>query len=137
MGGPEPDDLPALKDPPARVTVAITPKSESNFYVGCTAKVSGAGVFVATPTPIGVGRAVELAIELPGQEPVRARGTVRWLQESSEADGTVSGMGVRIDRLAHVDARRILEFARARPPMIFDDEEGATRGSGSPFALVG
>src|SRR5882757_753111 len=128
------DDLPALKEPRGKVTVSITGESESNFYVGFTEKVSDGGVFVATHAPMRIGCTIDLEIVLPGHEPLRTRGTVHWLREYSEENGTVPGMGIRFDRLSNADAPRIAEFAAMRTPMFFDDETGAIP---SPWALVG
>jgi uncharacterized protein (TIGR02266 family) len=131
------DDLPALMHPRVEVTVAITAESESNFYVGFKEGVSSGGVFVATHAPMSIGCAVDLAIVLPGQETIRARGTVRWLREYSEANGTVPGMGIGFGRLSSADARRIEEFERARAPLFFDDATSASEHVPSPWALVG
>jgi uncharacterized protein (TIGR02266 family) len=136
MGQPEPDDLPALKVPRIQVTVAITDEGESNFYVGVAEKVSGGGVFVATHALMSIGSAIDLSVLLPGQEPIRARATVRWLRYG-DANGTIPGMGIRFDRLSSGDARRILNFAEIRPPMIVDDEARASGQILSPWALVG
>jgi uncharacterized protein (TIGR02266 family) len=130
-------DLPALKEPRAKVTVAITAESESNFYVGFTEKLSDGGVFVATHAPWSIGRAVDLEIALPEQPPILARGTVRWIREYSEANETVAGVGIRFDRLTSHDATRILEFAKSRAAMFFDDEAGSSERIPSPWGLVG
>jgi uncharacterized protein (TIGR02266 family) len=136
MGEPEPDDLPALKVPRIQVTAAITDESESNFYVGVTEKVSGGGVFVATHALMSIGCPIDLTVLLPGEEPIRARGTVRWLRYA-EANGTLPGMGIRFDRLSSGDVRRILKFAETRPPIVVDDEARASGRLHSPWALVG
>jgi uncharacterized protein (TIGR02266 family) len=137
MGEADTTDLPALKEPRAKVTVAVTAESESNFYVGFSENVSEGGVFVATDALMRIGTVVDLEITLPGQAPFGARGTVRWLQEDSEANGTVSGMGIRLDRLASADTNRIVEFATARAPMFFEIEAGSSERILSPWALVG
>jgi hypothetical protein len=55
MGASDTDDLPALKEARAKVSVGITVESESNFYVGFTERVSDGGVFVATHAPMRIG----------------------------------------------------------------------------------
>jgi uncharacterized protein (TIGR02266 family) len=112
--------------PRVEVMLAVSIGSESNFYAGFTENLSECGIFVATHAPLKLGSSVDLSIALPHEEPIRARGTVRWLRPYSEANETVPGMGIRFDRLSMRDAERIHEFASARAPMFFDDETEST-----------
>jgi uncharacterized protein (TIGR02266 family) len=100
----------------------VTVDSDSNFYVGFTENLSDGGVFVATHVPRPIGCAVSLVIALPDQAPIRAKGTVAWIREYSEAIDAVPGMGVRFDEVTPDDVNRIREFGQARQPMFFDGE---------------
>ena len=112
--------------PRVEIMLAVSIESESNFYAGFTENLSECGIFVATHAPLKLGSSVDLSIALPHEDPIRARGTVRWLRPYSEANETVPGMGIRFDRLSMRDAERIHEFAKARAPMFFDDETERT-----------
>ena len=64
----------------------------------------------------------DITLKLPGQpEPIRARGTVRWIREFSETSDTTPGMGLRLvmnDR----DLPRVRRFLSTRPPLFFDED---------------
>jgi uncharacterized protein (TIGR02266 family) len=104
------------------VTLMVTVDSDSNFYVGFTENLSDGGVFVATHVPRPIGCSVNLAIALPNQMPIHAKGTVAWVREYSESNEAAPGMGVRFDQISQQDVSRVLEFSRARQPMFFDGE---------------
>src|SRR6185295_8652321 len=111
-----------VREQRVEVTVLVTMESDSNFFLGFTENLSEGGVFVATHASSEIGSSVDLVIMLADQEPIRARGKVRWLREYSEANGTVPGMGIRFDGLSPSDGRRISEFTMMRAPLFFDDE---------------
>ena len=109
--------------PRVQVLLAVSLQSASNFYAGFTENLSEYGVFVATHAPLSIGCTVEVAISLSAEEePIRARGTVRWLRPYSEPSGMTPGMGVRFDRLSSKDSARVQAFCEARAPIFFDDE---------------
>jgi uncharacterized protein (TIGR02266 family) len=110
-------EVPALE-----VSLMVDLDSESNFYVGFAEDLSDGGIFVATHAPRNIGSRVDIAISLPNEKPMRAKGTVKWVREYSEAIEGVPGMGIQFDRISRQDVDRILEFARRRPPMFFDGE---------------
>jgi uncharacterized protein (TIGR02266 family) len=109
---------------PARVevTLAVGIENESNFYAGFTENMSECGVFVATYALLRVGTKIDLSITLPNGAEIRAIGTVRWLRQYSESNGTSAGMGIRFDRISSRDAALVQEFTESRAPMFFDDE---------------
>jgi len=104
------------------VSLMISVDSDSNFYVGFTENLSDGGVFVATHAPRPIGCLVHLAIALPNQLPIRAKGRVAWVREYAEGSDAAPGMGIRFDQVAPEDVTRILEFGRARQPIFFDGE---------------
>jgi uncharacterized protein (TIGR02266 family) len=108
--------------PRIEVMLWVTNESESNFYAGFTENLSECGVFVATHAPLELGSKVDLCISLSQTEPIRARGTVRWLRAYSDSNETAPGMGIRFDRLPAKEADRVNEFTKSRAPMFFDDE---------------
>jgi uncharacterized protein (TIGR02266 family) len=118
--------------PRLEVSLAVSVASNSNFYVGFAENLSDGGIFVATHAPRPIGCSVDLVVALPDQAPIRARGTVAWLREYSEANDTVPGMGIRFDEVSPPDVTRILAFARTRPPMFFDGEIVIAEGVASP-----
>jgi uncharacterized protein (TIGR02266 family) len=103
--------------------VEVGLESDSNFYMGFSENISEGGLFLATYSIRPVGTELDLSLKLPYQEePVRARGTVRWVREFSESSDAPPGMGVRFERIAEEDEPRIRAFLSSRPPMFFDDE---------------
>jgi uncharacterized protein (TIGR02266 family) len=110
------------RQPRLDVSLTVSFDSGSNFYVGFTENLSDGGVFVATHVPRPIGSTVGLLIAMPNGTPIRARGTVAWIREYSEANDAVPGMGIRFDEVSREDVDRILEFARSRQPIFFDGE---------------
>jgi uncharacterized protein (TIGR02266 family) len=106
--------------PRLEVSLAVGIDSDSNFYVGFTENLSNGGIFVATHAFAAIGSSVGLVIELPNQTPIRAKGTVAWIREYSEANETTPGMGIRFEEVSQQDVDRILEFAKTRQPIFFD-----------------
>lgn len=100
----------------ARVRLAVTVASGSNFYVGQTENLSEGGVFVATLFAQPVGARVELAVHLDdGRGPLRIEGEVRWVRAAEP--GVTGGMGVRFRELPAEDLERIRAFTRLRGPL--------------------
>ena len=95
---------------------------EDTAHVGFTENLSESGVFVSTHAVAPVGTEVSLLIALPDLALVRAQGTVRWLRDGSPTEGRTSGMGIRFDRLAPLDAVRIHEFIRGRQSKRIDTD---------------
>lgn len=109
--------------PPFELRLELSLYSESNFYIGFTQNFSDGGVFVATHALQRLGATCDLIIMLPNQNPITTKGTVRWIRPYSEGGDTPPGMGIRFDQLPAADAALIREFADARQPIFFDDEE--------------
>jgi len=64
---------------------------------------------------------MDLTLKLPGHpDPIRARGTVRWVREYSESHDTQPGMGLYLE-LEDKDLPRVRRFLSTRPPLFFDD----------------
>jgi uncharacterized protein (TIGR02266 family) len=99
-----------MKDAPRiAVTLVVGIESESNFYAGFIENLSARGAFVATHALLSLGSTVDLCIFLPQKDPIRARGTVRWLRPHSESNDAVPGLGIRFDHLSFKDATRVRE----------------------------
>jgi uncharacterized protein (TIGR02266 family) len=101
--------------------VEVDFESDSHFYTGLSENFSEGGLFVATYAPRPVGTEIDLTLRLPGQvEPMRARATVRWIRDFSEASDAAPGMGLHL-HLDDDDLPRIRRFLSTRPPLFFDD----------------
>jgi uncharacterized protein (TIGR02266 family) len=126
---------PAPSDPPRRSSypelrrelrfaahVEVDFESDSHFYTGLSENLSEGGLFVATYSPRPVGTEMDLTLKVPGQlEPMRTRGTVRWVREFSEDSDALPGMGLRLE-LEDKDLPRVRRFLSTRPPLFFDDD---------------
>src|SRR4051812_13463680 len=66
---------------PLDIEVSLT--SESQFYVGLTGDLSEGGLFVPTYQSHRIGAPVDIELTIPSGV-VRARGTVRWIRETSD-----------------------------------------------------
>jgi uncharacterized protein (TIGR02266 family) len=105
------------------VAIDVTLESESNFYMGLTENLSAGGLFIATHTLRPLGTAIDVTLQLPGAEdPVRVRGTVRWVREYSETSDGGPGMGLRFDDITEEDAHIIRQFLAARDPLFYDED---------------
>ncbi len=67
--------------------------SDQGVTLSATFDMSHGGLFVTTPEPIGEGSEVELALYIPGQEPVSLKGIIRWKRED-ESEQSKAGMGI-------------------------------------------
>ncbi len=96
-------------------------ESDSHFYTGLSENLSEGGLFVATYAPRPIGSEIDLTLRIPGQtEPMRARATVRWIRDFSEASDAAPGMGLHL-HLDDQDLPRIRRFLSTRPPLFFDE----------------
>jgi uncharacterized protein (TIGR02266 family) len=120
---PRPSSYPELRHE-LRFTahVEVDFESESHFYTGLTENLSEGGLFIETYSPRPVGTEIDLTLRLPhGTDPIRAKGTVRWIREFSESSDTVPGMGVRLS-MNDGDLVRVRRFLSTRPPLFFDED---------------
>lgn len=105
------------------VEIEVGIHSDHNFYAGFSENLSEGGVFVATHQTKPVGSVIEISISLPtSEEPIRARGEVRWLRSYNETSDSPPGMGIRFVELEPKSADAIQAFLRHRDPLFFDDE---------------
>ena len=106
------------KDARFFVELAITLKSESQFWVASANNVSQGGVFVATKELKPIGSRVELEVTLPGGfGVVRTVGVVRWIRETSSSADAPLGMGIQFDEIGADALKTIGTFLAARPPL--------------------
>jgi uncharacterized protein (TIGR02266 family) len=102
--------------------VEVDFESESHFYTGLTENLSEGGIFIATFSPRPVGTEMDLTLKLPHQtEPIRTRGTVRWIREYSDSSDAQPGMGLKI-ALSERHLPAVRSFLSTRPPLFFDDD---------------
>ncbi|MCC6901879.1 MAG: TIGR02266 family protein [Polyangiaceae bacterium] len=111
------------RHPRYAVELNVSLSSEHNFYAGFVENLSNGGVFVATHSLKAVGTVFEVLISLPGSdEPVRARGEVRWVREYGDHSDVPPGVGIRFLELDAAGLARIEAFLAHREPLFFDDE---------------
>ncbi len=67
--------------------------SDQGVTLSATFDMSNGGLFVTTPEPIAEGSEVELALYIPGEEPVSLKGVIRWKRED-ESEQSRAGMGI-------------------------------------------
>jgi uncharacterized protein (TIGR02266 family) len=102
--------------------VEVDFESESHFYTGLSENLSEGGIFIATFSPRPVGTEMDVTLKLPHQtEPIRTRGTVRWIREFSDSSDVQPGMGLKI-ALRERDLPAVRRFLSTRPPLFFDDD---------------
>jgi uncharacterized protein (TIGR02266 family) len=100
--------------------VEINLASDSQFFSGLSGDISEGGLFLSTYKTLPVGSAVDLEFSLPSSdEPLHARGVVRWLREHST--GQPRGVGIAFDALSEEDRERIHRFCSMRPPLYYED----------------
>lgn len=104
------------------VDLEVTVGSDHNFYAGFAENLSAGGVFIATHQLKPVGSKIELTINLPDGEQVRAAGEVRWIRVFNELSDTPPGMGVKFNDLAEASVSLIQSFLSRRDPLFFDDD---------------
>jgi uncharacterized protein (TIGR02266 family) len=103
------------------VQIEISLGSDHNFYMGFTENISEGGLFVATHSLREVGSEMSIELTLPGiEEPIVARGIVRWLRLFNEGSDSPPGMGLQFIDLTPQGAALIREFVANRSPLFYD-----------------
>jgi Tfp pilus assembly protein PilZ len=110
-------------DPRYFLRLAINLQGDNNFYLGLTSDIRvGGGVFVATRTLLPIGTPVLVAFTFPGSRgEVCIPGRVSWTRGVDATaregdffgfaqDGVKAGMGIELDGLDAMTARRIHAF---------------------------
>jgi Tfp pilus assembly protein PilZ len=100
------------------VELAVSVRSEHNFYKTLLLDIGVAGVFVATHRAHSIGEWIELHIRLTdGGSPVRAIGEVRWIREYCGEGAPEPGMGIQFRTISPQDGARIAMFLSRREPL--------------------
>ena len=103
--------------------IEITLSSGSWFYVGKTKDISTGGVFIITSEIKPIGVELDLTFKLSvREEPIRARGVVRWIRETAKSETCPLGMGVQFVQLDPKDLQTVRTFLQARPPLVLEDD---------------
>jgi type IV pilus assembly protein PilZ len=93
--------------------------------------VESGGVFFATYQPMRIGNVVDMAVTLPdAKEPITVSGVVRWTRPHLEGSDGAAGIGIKFLDLTSEGCARVEEFARARPPMVFELDDPPIRRRG-------
>jgi Tfp pilus assembly protein PilZ len=99
------------------VELAVSVRSEHNFYKTLLLDMGVAGVFVATHREHAIGEWIELHIRLTdGGAPVRVIGEVRWIREYRGEGAPEPGMGIQFRTISPQDGARIAMFLQRREP---------------------
>jgi uncharacterized protein (TIGR02266 family) len=105
-----------------QVELAITLRSESQFWVGRTMNLSEGGIFVETQELKPIGTEVEVTITLPDPLlPLWAVGVVRWIRATSALAEAPLGMGLQFKLISDEALRTIRGFLWKRPPLQVDE----------------
>lgn len=67
--------------------------SDQGLTLSATFDLSSGGLFITTPEPMEEGSRVELALYVPGEEPINLKGVIRWKRED-ESEDSKAGMGI-------------------------------------------
>jgi uncharacterized protein (TIGR02266 family) len=108
--------------PRFHVELEITFESEHNFFMGFTENLSEGGLFVATHLVKPIGSVIDLKFKLPGREqPIEAKGEVRWVRPYQEHNDVPPGMGIRFVDINSAQEAEVKAFLRARTPIFYDE----------------
>jgi uncharacterized protein (TIGR02266 family) len=100
------------------ISLEITLRSESNFWVASTDNISEEGVYVATKELKPIGSEIEITIRLPNPHGlIWSLGVVQWIRETSNAAEAPLGMGVRFQSISKESQAAIRTFLGARAPL--------------------
>jgi uncharacterized protein (TIGR02266 family) len=102
------------------VCLGVGFESEASLFSGVTADLSEGGVFVATHSLPAIGSEIDLRFSLPAGPELHARGIVRWLRDSTEADSAPPGIGVEFHTLPERDRSLIRAFIDQSEPTFFE-----------------
>ena len=122
VGQTKQDPAEARKFTRYSVDLDVTMGSDHNFYAGFVENVSHGGIFIATHTRKDVGELIDFTVNLPGFDPIRGVGEVRWVRIYSESSNVPPGLGLRFRELAPGAVEVIEQFLKARDPLFYDDE---------------
>jgi uncharacterized protein (TIGR02266 family) len=105
-----------------RMQATVDLRSDSNFFTGFSTNISEGGIFVATIQTVPRGTQVELEVTLPGDQPLKVSGVVRWTREANDkTPELMPGLGVQFINLAPHVAAAISDFVARREPLFFPD----------------
>ncbi len=120
----EKEGLERRRSPRVPQETEVTFEGLSNFYAGFTEDISAGGIFVSTYNLQPLGTKMEVTFTLPTGHVINAWGEVRWLRDPRDPDDeTTPGMGIMFEDLLPEDKEAIEEFAKARAPMFYDDDD--------------
>lgn len=108
------------------LNVDVNVQSESNFWTGFAADLSGGGVFVSTLTLLPIGSEVMLQLSFPPDAAVHhLKGVVRWTRDPSVAsEGLPAGLGVQfVDLPDEVKAKVQAFILGERDSLFYDDDD--------------
>ena len=93
------------------IRVEVNYRCGDTYLYSRSSNMSEMGIFLTTPSPVGVGARIELGFSnTGGAEPIRVLGEVVWVQEAGP--GVEPGLGVRFIDPSPATRARIRELIR-------------------------
>ena len=93
-----------------KVTVLTAKEKRMNY----ASMISEKGLFIRTMNGLPVGTKVQLTMDLPSKEPVKARGEVIYILKDADNDYLEPGMGIKFTRLDKKIAGGIKSFVEGQ-----------------------
>ena len=86
------------------IKLAVSYENIDDFLTDYTSNVSIGGIFLATEVQMQKSHKIQLRIELPGGEEIKAVGVVQWVSRDSDSP---EGVGLYFEVISKRDQRRI------------------------------
>lgn len=112
----------------AQVAITIDDVSDHNLWADLTMDLAAGGVFVATYQPLSLGTSVDLEVGIADEEPIHAKGVVRWTRVHMDGSDLPAGVGIKFVELDAETRDRLQRFAETvRTPIVFELEDAPMR----------
>ena len=86
----------SLREPRALIAFEVHYQTREAFLSAYSFNLSGGGLFLCTPEPLGVGERLRVRFTLPGGDtPFEGTAQVAWLSEARRGNPYPAGMGVQ------------------------------------------
>jgi uncharacterized protein (TIGR02266 family) len=110
-------------DPRVEVDVEVHYRTAYEFLSAYTRNISGGGIFVRTPHPLGLNQTVRVRFSLPGvTHKFECNGIVVWANAPFSRSSLPAGMGIKLEDLDEESQRLLSEYATTRTLDVTPDE---------------
>lgn len=111
-------------DPRVEVDVEVHYRTAHEFLSAYTRNISGGGIFVRTPHPLGLNQTVRVRFTLPGiTHKFECNGIVVWANTPSSRSALPAGMGIKLEDLDQESQNLLSEYVRASEPAGSPDQK--------------